>query len=321
MKNKAVAICLFLALLLLAAGCQSAIIREDTVQEMLPVIDPEAGVAREVEAVLYYQLDGEATLVGVAQTITVRAGEHVEHAIVRQLLEGPSPLSQELTSALPEDVRFIDAYQEGRIVYVTFSREMLRQGTSSDSHEELEAARRMSVYAVVNSLCSVQDSSYNSVQIRVDLNNNGEGLSVPPSMLGFSETTTSSWLEPMGFEESVVATPEIIAGLLFSHLQADEHAAAYPLFAESETGGMQKPDYATMETELKTLGRVDGYTIHQTQIAEDQRSAMITADITWTPREGTQRMLQNVTIQMLREGELYKMGYQSLLAALRAQEG
>ena len=64
-----------LMLLLTLCGCSRGMIREDSVHEDLPDIDPEAGIAKDMRAKLYYRLTDEAYLVGVTATITVYAGE------------------------------------------------------------------------------------------------------------------------------------------------------------------------------------------------------------------------------------------------------
>lgn len=63
-------------------------IKEDSVHEDLPDIDPEAGIAKDMRAKLYYRLTDEAYLVGVTATITVYAGEREERAMIRTLMEG-----------------------------------------------------------------------------------------------------------------------------------------------------------------------------------------------------------------------------------------
>ena len=305
-------VCLLLCCLLLT-GCAQNVVQEDRYQDALPDIDTEAGVAKDREVTLYYRLADEPALVPVVQTISVRSSEYAEFAVLRKLLEG-------LQSAIPEGTRLVSAYRDGSILYVTLSREFIDNAGQQNDQEERQIARRLSVYAVVNSLCGIPNASFSTVQIRVDLNGTGEGVGVSPSLLGFSDVGVGTqWLEPMGFEQSVVVTPQLTAELLLAHLAADEYAAAYPLFAESETGGLQKPDYATVETQMKTLGTIDDFTIRSAQEEENGRSAEVRADIAWTPRGEAQRTVENVSIQMLREGEIYKMGYRSLLSALQAE--
>ena len=72
-----------LMLLLTLCGCSRGMIKEDSVHEDLPDIDPEAGIAKDMRAKLYYRLTDEAYLVGVTATITVYAGEREERAMIR----------------------------------------------------------------------------------------------------------------------------------------------------------------------------------------------------------------------------------------------
>lgn len=311
--------CLLFALLFLLTGCVESIIREGGVSDFLPAIDPAAGVEQTIPVTLYYRLAGEPLLVPVDQTISVRASGEVAHALITKLLEGPPALQQDLTSAFPEEARLVEAYQDGSIMYVTLSRALIEPSAFGGTREEQELGRRLAIYSVVNSLMAIPGRTFKSVQIRIDLSGSGEGVSVAPSMLGFGEVfPNQQWLAPLEEEASVVATPAGIAALLLGHLKRDELAEAWPLFAESETGGLQKPDYAAMETELKTLGRLDDFQIHSVELISDERMANVTLDLTWTPRGGETRTVRGALIGMPREGELYKVGYQSFLNALEA---
>ena len=306
-----------LLILMLLGGCMQNAINEDAIHDPLPGIDPAAGIGRDVEVTLYFRLTDEPALVPVQRIVTVRANEYVEAAVVRQLIAGPAALYGDLEAVLPEGTRLVDVSREGGILYVTLSSELLSATGTSATREELDISNRLAVYAVVNSLCALEDAS--RVQIMVDMDGTGEGTRVSPFMLGFtSEYTSSQWLEPMGMENSVVVTPKMLVEIVLSHLVRGELAQAYTLFAESETGGMQKPDFAAFETEMLSLGTMNAYAVHGTNIAGGQINGQATVDITWTSRDGIRRTATNVVLQLIPEGELYKVGYYSLLSILQA---
>lgn len=307
---------LLLAVLLLC-GCAPNSIREDAIKESLPGIDPNAGVGRDINATLYYRLSGEPALVPVQRTITVRSNEYAEAAVIRRLLEGPSALSWDLASTFPSGVRLIDINKDGKILYVTFSREILNADVSGE-RKDAEESYRLCVYSVVNTLTALDRNT--RVQIMVDLDGTGEGSRVSAAMLGFSSVSGGSqWLEPMSFQEDVLISPAKVAEYLLGHLQNQEYAEAHTLFAESETGGIQKPDYAAFETQMLTLGQIDEFTVQQERVAEDNRSATVTLDIKWTAREsGESYTVRGATVRMLPEGELFKMGWSSLMTVMQA---
>ena len=104
-----------LMLLLTLCGCSRGMIREDSVHEDLPDIDPEAGIAKDMRAKLYYRLTDEAYLVGVTATITVYAGEREERAMIRTLMEGTPPLSGNISAVIPAGTEIVDVSLEGSI--------------------------------------------------------------------------------------------------------------------------------------------------------------------------------------------------------------
>ncbi len=123
-------------------------------------------------------------------------------------------------------------------------------------------------------------------------------------------------------EKSVVVTPKMLVELALGHIANGEYAQAYPLFAESETGGLQKPDYAAFETQMLSLGTLDSYTVYNTNIVKGQLNGEAEVDLKWTTSEdGLSHTANNVILQMIPEGDLYKIGYYSLLNILLAGGG
>lgn len=316
MKRRILA-CLLLAAMLLC-GCTQNEIREDAMQDTLPAIDPGAGVGRDVDVTLYFRLADEPALVPVQRTVTVRANEYVEAAVIRQLIAGPAALYGDLEPVLPSTTRLLETSREGGILYVTLSKDILSSTNTSAAREDAELSSRLAVYAVVNSLCALGGA--NRVQIMVDMDGTGEGTRVPPFSLGF--TSSSQWLEPMGMEKSIVITPQMLVELALGHIAKGEYAQAYPLFAESETGGLQKPDYAAFETQMLSLGSLDSYSVYSTDIVKGQLNGEAEVDLQWTTREDSvSHSAKNVALQMIPEGDLYKIGYYSLINILYAGEG
>ena len=316
--SRVLRLCAVLLAVLFLCGCMQSVIREDAQEPSLPGIDPAAGVGRDVDITLYFRLTGEPALVPVQRTVTVRANEYVESAVIRQLIAGPTALYGDLEAVIPAGTRLLELSRDGGILYVTLSKEMLSDSAANTSREEAELKKRLSVYAIVNSLCALGDA--NRVQVMIDTDGTGKGTRVSPFLLGFtSEYTSSQWLEPMGMEQSVVITPTLFVKLAMQHLVDQDYAQAYQFFAESEPGGLQKPDYAAFETDMLSLGTIDAFTIRSAEAGKGSLSGKAVLDVTWTSAEDKkQRTVKNVTLQLIPEGELNKIGFFSLLDTLRA---
>ncbi len=310
-------VALLLTLLFVVTGCGiQNTIQEDAIKEALPGIDPAAGIGRDVDITLYFRLTDEPALVPVRRTVAVRANEYVGGAVVRQLLNGPTALFGDLERVLPKGTRLVDIYPDGGILYVVLSKELLEYEEEAATREEIELSKRLGVYAIVNSLCALGEAS--RVQILVDMDGTGKGVRVSPFLLGFtSEYTSSQWLDPMGVEDDVVINPKLMVNLAMQRLTEANYAQSYMFFAESETGGLQKPDFAAFETELLSLGTIDSFTVNSTDTGGNTLNGEATADIVWTSREdGRTRTAKNAVLALLPEGELYKIGFYSLIEAL-----
>ncbi len=310
-----VALCLTLLLAVTGCGMQTTI-QEDAIREALPGIDPAAGIGRDVDITLYFRLTDEPALVPVQRTVAVRANEYVGGAVVRQLLNGPTALFGDLERVLPKGTRLVDIYPDGGILYAVLSKEILEYEDDSSTREEIELTKRLGVYAIVNSLCALGEAT--RVQILVDMDGTGKGSRVSPFLLGFtSEYTSSQWLDPMGVETDVVINPNLMVNLALQRLKEENYAQSYKFFAESETGGMQKPDFAAFETELLSLGTIDDFTVKSADTGKDTLNGKATVDIVWTAREdGKTRTTKNAVLALLPEGGLYKIGFYSLMDAL-----
>ena len=108
-----------------------------------------------------------------------------------------------------------------------------------------------------------------------------------------------------------------MVNLALQRLKEENYAQSYKFFAESETGGMQKPDFAAFETELLSLGTIDDFTVKSADTGKDTLNGKATVDIVWTAREdGKTRTTKNAVLALLPEGGLYKIGFYSLMDAL-----
>jgi hypothetical protein len=326
---------------LLLSGCAYVAIHEDAAQEELPNLDPEEGVARDVSVTLYYRLTGEKYLVGVTRNVAVRANERVESAIIRTLLSGVPPLSNNVTPLFSAGTEIMDVTLDGGILYVTLSAEFLDESALERTKSELRSfyeknvydqreydyrvaqaearmylERSLAVYSLVNTLTQYSDNEVR-VQFLVDEYNTGGGVRLTRSELGIAapEDADSELIEPMGFVEDAVATPLSIMDCVLSHMQRGEYELAYPLFAESENDESQKPTYATFETEMLSLGTLVHYEIKNSKLSDDQSYAYVYVDLEFKYADAKESIIQNARFLMKREGDLYKTGYETYKSA------
>ena len=303
---------LLAAALCLCTGCAS-VIREDSVPESLPAIDPDAGLEKELTASLYYRLNGGSTLLPVKTTLRVRSTEYPELAAIRQLLK--EPVSPSAAAALPKGVRLVDLSLESGILYVTFNRAFLSPSLPEATTEELQLSRRLAVYAVVNTLTELGSAA--RVQILVDLDDQGKGTRVPAYLAGFDDANGGSrLLEPLRFEQSVLTTPESVTADMLCRLRDRDYARAFSLFADLEPEDRQKPDYSLFEAALMELCTVTDWQITGSEIQSDG-SCLVTLDLSFVDSELRPCTVQGAQLHLYYESGVYRPGYFSFIDIIR----
>lgn len=331
---KRIALLCALLLLCTAAGCSGGAIKEDSVHEDLPQIDPEAGVAKDISAKLFYRLTDEAYLVGVTASVTVYAGEREERAMIRALMEGTPPLSGNISAIIPQGTQIIDVTLEGGILYITLSSEFFNTDTldkaiadgsrlldsglisSAEYEKSVEAARnemyltrQLAAQSIINTI-TANDPGI-SVQLLFELN--GTAARVSRTELGYEPFGSGSndLIEPMEYDAARVVTASAVVELLLGHIQANEYDKAYPLIAELEQGRAQKPDYASFETGMAALGKIKNYDVRSEAPDKSGLGMLVTVNITM---EGG--AMRRHTITLKSEGSIYKVGYETLITML-----
>jgi lipoprotein len=331
-----------LAALLLFSGCSGIkSIREDSVQENLPQIDPEAGTARDFTTTMYYWLSNEPYLVPIRHSVTVGSNETPEDAIVRTLLSDVPPLAENVSNAFPEGTETLDIARDGSILYITLSEEYLddsalraeteaadrllsegditqemRDGRVAAAAEALYVRRRAGLYAIVNSLTAYDPS----VRVMLSVNRRGVGAErLRYDEIGIVNTgeAASSLLEPLEFQGNVLVTPERIVECVLRRMQAGELALVYDLFAETESGAGQKPAYAEFEAQLNSLGRLAGYTVHDS-VNQTANAAYVNVDTEFVDAQGAACRLTGVQLALKSEGNIYRLSFYAFLEALGA---
>lgn len=167
--------------------------------------------------------------------------------------------------------------------------------------------------SIVNTIAGSDEGS--RVQIMVDNEGSGTGSRMPYETFGF-EKRQGEIMEPMGFDESVVVTPEKVVGCLLERIANGQYDMAYALVAESDYYGITKPAYADFEAEMEALGRLESYEI--TGTAEDGDGIYVMADVRIAAPGGTMRNIIKARIYLEREGDLYKVYYSSLQALMES---
>lgn len=342
MKNKALmmaALFIFAVMLAFSAtGCFSVALRETRGDAKLPPIDPADGVPRDAEAELYYRLGSSDKLIAVKQTISVRANELTETAVLEALASVPKEHEGLLVPAVADMEDIVDVQLDGDILYVTLSEkftdktemqrridelERSRDDISSDEYRSiLQAIRdehyssvRLSIYAMINSLLSATEAD--RVQLLVD-DGTGRGVRVSRREFGLepqSSGTNSDILEPLKRFESVTAGMGDIASYFLNCLVSKDYDTAYAMLSPVSGRGEKKPSADEFKTIMNALCTVDDYEI--LGYLESKKGGF-TADtrLSVSYADGRPRILYNVKLTAYEISGVCKFDFDALYKTL-----
>lgn len=318
--KKLIALFMVLCFALSAGGCMGKVIAEDNDKMNLPQIDPEDGASRELPVTLYYRLANEELLVGVESKVSVRGGERTEAAVIRALKEG-SAVSSGVTVLIPSAASLRELSYEDGVLYVTLSEEFLNEDMVTSINEEdylkekdynnaVKAAtkemylvRRLSVLSIVNTIAG----NNKDVKVQILIERGGESGKLSYEELGF-ESMGGVLMEPMEYNEEVVANDRRIAGCMLEHMVKGEYEMAYTLI----TAGFDeyKPTYAEFETQMRELGAVISYEV--TDSDSNANGMYVLANVRIETPNGTVKRISNAMLYMAKENNIYKVNYDSL---------
>ncbi|MEG1548754.1 MAG: GerMN domain-containing protein [Clostridia bacterium] len=329
-------IAIILAMLMCMAtlcGCSEINIKEDSINEQLPQIDPEEGVSKDLNVALYYRLTNENYLVSIKRNVRVRANERAENAIIRTLLEGVPPLSNNVSMPFASGISIVNVSLDGDILYITLSADFLDEtkltevtdeaqialdkGTINqdeydnmvaEAQDELKTQRRLGVYSIINAITGYSTSV--RVQFLVDVDGSGTGVRLERTTLGMPVQTDagSNLLEPMGFYQEIIADPARILDCMLRHMESGEYEAAYMLFAEGANDGTHKPTFANFEAQMRAIGTITSHEIISSSVDAD--SGINNINVTLRLQlENEREETVNCEMQMIRDGDIYKVCY------------
>ena len=136
------------------------LVSENTGKEygVLSMSDIALNTEDKVTLNLYFPDEEGENLVLEKRTVDAQMALSLEKTVVSELLKGPK--TNKLSSAIADGTKLLNIETKDNVCYVNFSSEFILK-TSSGS-----TATRLSLYSVVNSLCSLE--SVESVQILVN---------------------------------------------------------------------------------------------------------------------------------------------------------
>lgn len=302
-------LCLCIALF---TGCTQNVIQERYPPDALPPINPYTGMVRDETITLYFRLADQMALVPEERTVRIGPRDNAAKIVINTLLEGPLAESTLLLSPFPRGTQVVDAVRKEDTVTVTLSKEFLESNAFPGKYTDARAVRRLGVYAIVNSLCTVEGVEH--VQLLIDTDSSGIGVKLPPFLFGFTaEEISTSVLGPLERSEETTLAPSDMAAFTLTALVEQAYAQAYSYFSY---GAGDVPDMQAFLLALQSRAQITGFTIREFQEDATGQCAFL-LDLEWVTADQTARSVSNATLAARYEQGLYKIDYDDLLRLIQ----
>lgn len=303
------------ALILIASGCGSPPAKSPSLN--LPDINPRAESANKdtVNVALYFCYNGERLLASETRSIEVPVSDSLEAAVIRALIAGPSSERDELGGLFWEGVRLIRVDSNADIFFVTLSEEFITTVPTTTVLDEpnVQERKKLAIYSIVNTI--VEMGKFSRVQIYVD-RQGGVGQRITLAEAGWS-TENTAHLEPLPRNQNIILTPQNTLIEALDSYSKKDWTRLYEFTAYMNKDGSIKPDITEFSAALAATGNVlDSFQVTDANVSFSGQSVVVMLDYTISAREGDTITRTGIPVVLVREHEIWKLTYASLVDVL-----
>lgn len=306
---------LLASLCLLLAGCGElppAALQQSTPEGQTPLsAEPEAGVAREQTATLYFRYGDSALLRQETRELTVMPNESREKALVTALLDGPHEGGG--SALFPDGTQVLSTQAQDRVIYVTFNEALYDrypdESLSGQAREQAILRRRLAMAALCATL--TESGEYRAVQVLVRAESNvGSSMRLRESyFLADSELPCDALTR----EEAYLPTPAASARLALAAWQTrDWESLSQWIAARGASAADIAPASLAKAQTLLAAQAGEGC------VSPDGLSAVVCVDLTLRGDDGAESACAAWPLRMIREGGVWKIPAAALLEMMQA---
>lgn len=307
-----------LILALLALYAPPASLGEQASGTLLPEAQAPAELYATQTATLYFRFLDEPYLAPETRAVTYAPSQAYELALLTSLLAGPSTHAAELTGVFPEGTRVLSTSRQGRILFVTLSKEIMNPYPDEDAGITAATAgtesllRRQlcmqSLVATVTENCDVDD-----VQVLVEQTGTAAD-SLRLRQRYFLTTDDNSLLVGLQTrQEELLLTPGNTLRAILDRWATQDWTRLYRyLAAKDPATGEEKRSLSDFITAMEGLPRLVSCTFSGGSVSPDGCFVTFTLCPTLLT-DGQTRELPGRVLRLYREGDLWKISLAQLI--------
>ena len=277
------------------------------VDTVLPDAEPAEAATSLREVTLYFRYEDQPYLAPETRSLTVAPDEPFELALLRELAQGPSPSSVQLTSALPEGCLILSVAAQGRTLFVTLSNNILAGWSDEpatweqDPYWQVEAPlrRQLCMQSIVATI--TENCNYDGVQMLVE----------QTDVLSDSLRLRQSWFldgsgddvltSPLIRQEQYLLTPSNTLRAALNAWSTQELSVLYGYLAAAD-----RPSYEDFTTFMQEAPRLINFGFTGGSVSPDGGTTLYTLHL-YTQHQGVSQEWSGRIMRLVREGDLWKI--------------
>lgn len=274
---------------------------------VVPHAEPGDAATSLREVTLYFRYLDQPYLAPETRTLTVAPDEPFELALLRELAQGPSARSVQLSSALPEGCQILSVTGQGRTLFVTLSSNILSGWADEPANwdqdpywqQEAPLRRQLCMQSIVATI--TENCDYDGVQMLVE----------QKDVLSDSLRLRQSWFldgsdqdaltAPLTRQDGYLLTPSNTLLAALNAWRNQEFELLYSYIASAE-----RPAYDDLTAYLQAAPRLVNFGFTGGSVSPDGLTALYTMHL-YTQRQDISQEWNGRILRLTREGDLWKI--------------
>lgn len=235
--------------------------------DAVPEVDSAHALSRETTARVWYRLQDEPMLAAEERTISRRANETYETALLRVLLDGPTLGATELTGLFPAGTRVISTARQGDMLFVTLSYQLMNfYGDEPENWRrdaqwtaEMQLRRRLAMQAIAATV--TENTTAQQVVILVEQRTEKTDSMRLREKYYLLDEKDESLASPLVRDESVLLTASGTMQTILTALTQQDYPRLYRYLARQDAqSGEERPEYDAFVQTMQSFAPVTACT-------------------------------------------------------------
>jgi len=307
---------------LLLTGCSAhdplapmaATVTDDRI--VVPAPDDAALPDAHESATLWFRFGTEPLLAPEQRHISRSPAAPYELALMQALLSGPAASSTELHGLFPPGTRVLSTYRQGRLLFVTLSRQIMNDYADEPDSWAADAAwqvesplrRRLAMQSIAATI--TENCDVDQVVILVEQESTASDSMRLRQSYYRTGGDASALAEPLTRNEALLLSPHTTMAAILQCWSERDWARLYPYIARRDPAtGLERPAYEAFAAQMDTIPHLTDYSFAGGNVSG--QSAVFTLHATLLV-EGRESTMEHALVRLCQERGIWRIGLSQL---------